>query len=218
MMKKIPLYQILSAIHVVFFTSLLCFGLTFLSGMLLAIPAFAAAFQIGKDWMYDELDINSSIIRGYLGYFRESLRLLRFLPVSLVMVLNLAGILTATKLQSFIYAVICMAIFALLMTVALYIAGYNTFVSKEFKLLDVVIAMFLKPLTIVTIMIIMVLCTYFFSGTLAVILLLMGTFFLFVIEVVIFITMLYYLKLTKQLDEEDKFAYLVSEKRKKCQK
>lgn len=218
MMKKIPLYQILCAVHVVFFTSILCFGIVFLTGTLLALPAVAAAFLIGKDWLYDEFDINSSVVKTYFRYFRESLYLLRFIPVSLAMILNLAGIFAAIALQSFAYAAGCMAIFSLLATVIFYIAGYYAFVASRFYLLDAIVAMFLKPLSVVTIMIIMVLCTYFFSGTIALVLLLMGTFFLFVIEVVIFITMLYYLKITKQLDETDKFAYLVSEKRSKWQK
>lgn len=215
MIRKVPLYKILSAIHVVFFTSMLCFGITFLTGSLLALPAFGAAFLIGKDWLYDELDITNSIVRSYFSYFKRMWRLMRFFPISLLLLLNMIGIWAASKMNLLPYAVICMAILSILCTMMLYIVGYAVFVAEDFKIYDVILAMFVKPLSIATIFLIMLLAIYFFSGTLAIILFFMGTFFLFVIEVVIFITMLYYLKLTQQLDENEKFAYLVQREDKK---
>lgn len=215
MIRKVPLYKILSAIHVVFFTSMLCFGITFLTGSLLALPAFGAAFLIGKDWLYDELDITNSIVHSYFSSFKRMWRLMRFFPISLLLLLNMIGIWAASKMNLLPYAVICMAILSILCTMMLFIVGYAVFVAEDFKIYDVILAMFVKPLSIATIFLIMLLAIYFFSGTLAVILFFMGTFFLFVIEVVIFITMLYYLKLTQQLDENEKFAYLVQREDKK---
>lgn len=213
MIRKAPFYKILSAIHVVFFTSIFCFGIIFLTGTLLMIPALAAAFRIGKDWLYDELDITNSVVKSYFSYFRQSLKLERYVPVNILMLLNMAGIWAASKMEFLIYAVICMVLLGILLTLALYIVGYDTFIGGEFKIYDVALAMFVKPLSIVTILIIMILSMYFFTETMAVILLFMGTFFLFVIEVVIFISMLYYLKLIQHLDEDEKFAYLVQEKK-----
>lgn len=215
MIRKVPLYKILSAIHVVFFTSMLCFGITFLTGSLLALPAFGAAFLIGKDWLYDELDITNSIVRSYFSYFKRMWRLMRFFPIGLLLLLNMVGIWAASKMNLLPYTVVCMAILSILCTIMLYIVGYAVFVAEDFKIYDVILAMFVKPLSIATIFLIMLLAVYFFSGTLAIILFFMGTFFLFVIEVVIFITMLYYLKLTQQLDENEKFAYLVQREDKK---
>lgn len=215
MIRRAPFYKILSAIHVVFFTSILCFGVICLSGTLLLLPALGAVFRVGKDFLYDELDVTNSIVALFFRYLKQALHLERFFPVSLMVLLNLLGIWAGTRMEKVLYSLACMVILALLLTLALYIAGYDTFAGEARSVADVVVAMFLKPLSVVTILIVMILCIYFFSGTLAAILLFMGTFFLFVIEVVIFITMLYYLKMTDQLDEADKYAHLVNGKRRK---
>lgn len=215
MIRKAPFYKILSVIHIVFFTSILCFGVIFLTGTLLMLPALGAAFRVGKDLLYDELDVTNSIVALFFRYLKQALHLERFFPVSLMALLNILGIWAAARMENVLYSLVCMVILALLLTLSLYIAGYDTFAGEARSVADVVVAMFLKPLSVVTLLIVMILCVYFFSGTLAAILLFMGTFFLFVTEVVIFITMLYYLKLTEKLDEDDKYAYLVNGKRKK---
>lgn len=215
MIKKVPFYKILSAIHVVFFTSILCFGTVFVTGTLLMIPALAAAFKIGKAVLYDELDITNSIVLMYFRYLKESLRLERFVPVNLIMILNMAGMWAAAGMENTPFLIICLVMLAMLLTVSLYIAGYDTFVDHQFQLADVGVSMFIKPLSVITVLIVMILCIYFFSGVLATVLIFTGTFFLFVLEVVIFVTMLYYLDWTGRLDEEDKFAYLVLRAKKK---
>ncbi len=69
--------------------------------------------------------------------------------------------------------------------------------------------MLVKPLSVLSIFTAMLLLTYFFSGLVAAVLVLMGTFFLFVIELVIFMTMLKYRQMSGQLDEGDKYAYML---------
>lgn len=213
MIKKAPFYKILSGVHIVFFSSICCFGIVFLSGTLLMIPAFGAAFQLGKDAMYDELDVTNSIVAKFFCYLKDALGLMRFIPINIIMLLNIAGMWVAVKLHMVWILFSCMAIVSLMLTVALYIAGYFVFVQKKFSMTEAVVAMMIKPLSVMTIFAIMILFTYFFSGILVTILMFVGTFFLFVAEIVIFITMLYYRKVSGQLDEEDKFAYLVSGKK-----
>ena len=65
MIRETPIYRILCAIHIVFFTSLLCFGTICLSGTILMVPALGASFLIGKDTLYRKLDITDSIIKTY---------------------------------------------------------------------------------------------------------------------------------------------------------
>lgn len=214
MIRKFPLYKILSAIHIVFFTSMLCFGLIFASASILLLPALGAAFAIGKEFLYDDLDITNSIIASYFRYLKQSLRLLRHFGVNIVLLLNLGGMLGAVRMRSLPLSIISLTFFSILLTLSLYMAGYFVFVDETFSVEEVMMAMFLKPLHAVTVMIVMVLCSYFFSGTLAAILFFMGTFFLFVLEVVVFTSMLYYKKFTGKLDEEDAFAYLVNGKKK----
>lgn len=218
MIRKFPLYKILSAIHIVFFTSMLCFGLIFVSGSILLLPSLGAAFKIGKDFLYDELDITNSVIASFFRYLRQSLRLLRHFGVNIVLLLNLAGMIGAARLNSLPLSVATLAIFSLLLTLSLFMVGYFVFVEEKFSTEEVMAAMLLKPLQAVTVMAVMVLCSYFFSGVLAAVLFFAGTFFLFVLEVVVFTSMLYYKKLIGKLDEEDRFAYLVNGNKEKAKK
>ena len=206
MIKKSVFYKILSAVHIVFFTSILCFGIIFLSGSLLMIPSLCAAFHIGKATMYDGLDITDSIVLTFLRYFKKSLGLERFVPVNFIMLLNLAGMYFAAD-AGLIPA--CLVIFSMLLTLCLYIAGYAVFVDDKFRLEEAAVAMLVKPLSVLSIFTAMLLLTCFFSGMIAAVLVLMGTFFLFVAELVIFLTMLKYRQMSGQLDEGDKFAYML---------
>ncbi len=91
MIKKSVFYKVLSAVHIVFFTSILCFGMIFLSGSLLMVPSLCAAFQIGKAAMYEGLDITDSFVLAFFRNFKKFLGMERFVPVNLIMLLNLAG-------------------------------------------------------------------------------------------------------------------------------
>ncbi len=209
MIKKSVFYKILSAVHIVFFTSILCFGIIFLSGSLFMIPSLCAAFQIGKAAMYDGLDITDSIVLTFLRYFKKSLGLERFVPVNFIMLLNLAGMYFAADAKSTWIIPACLVIFSMLLTLCLYIAGYAVFVNEKFRLEEAAVAMLVKPLSVLSIFTAMLLLTCFFSGMIAAVLVLMGTFFLFVAELVIFLTMLKYRQMSGQLDEGDKFAYML---------
>lgn len=213
MIKKAPFYKILSAVHIVFFSSVFCFGTIFLSFTMLMIPALGAVFQLGKEVLYGKIDITDSIVAKYFRYLKDAMGLMRFVPVNLIMVLNVAGMWVAVKMRIVWILFACLAIVALMLTVGLYIAGYFVFVGKEFSLVEAAVAMLIKPLSLMSIFAIMILFTYFFSGILVTILMFMGTFFLFVAELVIFITMLHYLKALGQLDLEDEFAHLITGKK-----
>ncbi len=212
MTRESLLYKILSGIHIVFFSSLLCFGTIFLSGTILLLPALGAAFLIGKEAIYKDLDINNSIVKSYFTYLKSSLSLIKFLPINLMIALNIAGMLLLGKRENIIYSVICLMITAFLLAFLLYTAGYYTFVNPKVNLQEVAIGMFLKPQLFIPVFIIMVLGVAFFSGILLVLLLLSGAFFLFVLEVLIFIGLLSFKKLAGTLDEKEEYAYLVNRK------
>lgn len=210
MIRESLFYKILSSIHIVLFTSVLCFGTIVFSGTLLTLPALGAAFLIGRDQIYGKLDISDSIIKTYFKYLKSTLKLMRFIPVNLVMYLNVVGMVIGVKSDNLVYSVICLALFSFLIVFMLYIAGYYTFISEKVGMVEVVFSMFIKPQFIIPVFIIVVLCAFFFSGTMAVILCLCGSFFLFVLEVIIFLQMLYYRNMLGQLDEEEEFAYLIN--------
>lgn len=204
------LYKVLSAVHIVFFSSILCFGTICLTGTILLMPALGASFLIGKDAIYKELDINDSIIRTYFRYLKASMKLAKYFIVNIIIALNITGMLVAAGINNIAFFVICLAITAFLLTFLLYIAGYYTFVSDRINMIEVVAGMFTKLKLLLPVFIVMVFCVYFFSGTLLMILFLMGTFIIFALEILIFIQMLHLKKLLGTLDNDERFAYLVN--------
>jgi hypothetical protein len=209
MIRETPVYRVLCAIHIVFFTSLLCFGTVWLSGTILMVPAIGASFLIGKDALYKELDVTNSIIATYFKYLKASIKLLRYSLLNILIVLNVAGMIITASTGNFIYSCICLAIVGFLLSFMLYIAGYHTFVSNQINITEVFLSMFIKLHLLLPVFIVMVLCVLFFSGTLLTVIFLSGTLFLFVLEVLIFIQMVHFKAKSGKLDKDDKFAYLV---------
>lgn len=209
MTKDSLFYKILSCIHIVFFVSILSVSTILLSGTILMIPVLGAAFLIGKDYIYKELNITDSVVKIYFNYLKKSMFLVKFVPINFVILLNLVGMFVAAKENNFVYSVICLVIISLLITFTLYIAGYYVFISKNFNMVDAALCMMLKLQFLIPIFAIIVVCSAFFSIALLVILFFTGAFFLFAFEVVVFIHTLYYKRMLGNLDKEDEFAYLV---------
>lgn len=208
MIKESAFYKILSAIHIVFFTSILCFGMIYLSAGFLMLPCFAAVYKIGKDYLFKKLDITDSIIRMYFRYFKASIKLMKYFPVNLIMMANIAGMLVTARQDNLLYSILCLTVTAFLLVFVLYIAGYYTFVDERINLIEVMFSVFIRPFLMIPIFIIMVLCIFFFSLAVAIGLLLLGTFFLFAIEVVVYMQILLLKKAFGKL-EEDEYAYLL---------
>ncbi len=209
MKKESLFYKILSAIHIVFFSSICCFGMIFLSGTLLLIPALCAAFEIGKGVLRKEIDITDSIIKTYFVEFKKALGTLRYIPVNLIFLLNVIGMVYGGLNENLMYYVVCLMIAAILLTFCLYLAGYRCFVNREFKLTEVAFACFLKPMFLIPLFAGMVLIVFYFGAVLAAILFFTGTFFLFAVEVVILIHLLYFEEMLGKLDEDHEFYYLI---------
>lgn len=212
MTKSTLFYKILSAIHIAFFTSILCMGTIIFTGTLLILPALGASFLIGKDALYKELNVNDSIIKTYFKYLKTAMLLLKFFPVNLVMILNVTGMIIAAGTQNTVYAVVCLTLVSFLLVFMFYIVGYFTFIDNKVNMMNLLFCMLIKPQFLIPVFAIMVLCGFYFSIAMLIILFLMGAFFLFAIEVIIFIQTLYYRKLTGNLDEEEEFAYLIANK------
>lgn len=208
-MKDSILNKTLSAIHVIFFSSILTFGIIFLSLTLLTVPAVCAFFMIGKELIYKEYDITDSLVKKYFSYFKESFKLGRYIPISLIALLNMAGVAAGARLEMITVSVVCLVFSSLLFTVILYLAGYYTFVSKEVTLPEAAICMMYKPGFLIPVIVIMILLLFFFRALIAEILFFVGALPLFVIEVVIMLHTLHYRRLRGMLGD-DKMAYLVT--------
>lgn len=171
--------------------------------------------MIGKDELYKDLNINDSIVKTYFRYLKSALPLIRFFPIQFVMLLNAAGMFISASSNNAVYAIICLTLVSFLLVFILYIAGYYTFISNHVNMMEVLLSMLLKPQFLIPVFAVTVLCGFFFSIAMLAVLTLAGTFFLFAIEVVIFIQMLYFRKLTGNLNEEEEYAYLINRQDKK---
>lgn len=208
MIKDTILNKILNAIHVIFFTSLLCFGITFLSGTILMIPAFTAAFVMGKTMIYKEFDITDSVIKNYFSYFKSAFCLMKYVPLNILLLLNVVGIVVAGVSKMEVYAIACLCIVALIITTLIYLAAYYAFFDKDLTLTEVVICMLYRPAFSIAIFVVVVLTIFFFSALILGILIFAGTLALFFIELVTFLHIMYYKKLRGMLEGE-KYASLV---------
>ena len=177
------------------------------------VPAVTASFLIGKELIYKEYDITDSLVRKYFRYLKESLHLTKYAGINLVAALNIGGVLLGIKMGQTFYVVLCLAVTAILYTLALYVAGYDTFVDKKFTLVDVFICMLYKPGLLIPVIVVMVLLVFFFRMLIGEILLLAGAFPMLVLEIVIFIHTLHYRNLRGELPDDDMYAHLVNGKK-----
>lgn len=209
MIRENLLYRIMSYIHITLFVSLCCALTVALSGTLLLLPAITAVFQIGREVLYKKADVNESVIKTYFLYLKDSLRLMKFVGVELVLLLNLASLYLFAGQQGVALSVAALAIAAFLLIFQLYIAGYFVFVDEKFTLEEAAFAMIFRPVFLIPLFAAMVLLLFFFNLTIAAVLLFAGAFFLFAFQVPIFIQMLSYRKMRGTLDETEEFYYLV---------
>ncbi len=195
MMGESLLYKILSAIHIIFFTSLLNFLVVVLSGSLLLLPAAGAVFLVGKEVIYKRININDSIIKTYFKYVKQSLKLLRFLPVHFILILNTGGMIVSAGNNKLAYSVLCLTLLSIILAFVMYLAGYFVFISEKVNIIEVIFIMLLKLQYFIPVFAGIVLCVFFFSGILLAVLAFCGAALIIAFEAVILIPVSHYKKL-----------------------
>lgn len=212
MIRENLLYRIMSGIHIVFFTSLLCATIILGSGTILFLPAIAAIFPIGKQVLYKKININDSIVRSYLHQLRGKLSLLRYIPVNLVFLLNYVGFRYATSQEMNLLAILCIASMAFLLVLMLFIAGYDEFMEEKGNIITALMAMFCKPPYLLLIYVAALLLVLYFNFYFLICFCVCGTFFIMALEMLIFMQFLFFKKLFHIEDEDTKeFAYLCNQ-------
>lgn len=208
MMRENLFYKILSYIHIVFFSSLM-FSATVLGSLgLFLLPSIGAVFQMGKDVIYKKINVNDSTIKTYFNYFRNSLILMKFTPIYLLLLLDIAGIFLWSGMGKHVYSVLCLTLASILLAFMLYIAGYHTFIGKRADLIEVFCIMFIKPYYSILLFAGIVCVLYFASGAILLFGAFTAAFILFLPETLIFIQILTYRKITGNITQEDAFYYL----------
>ncbi len=209
-MKKNSFVRILSFIHLVFFLSVFCFGTIYFTFGILAIPALAAAFSLGKGLIYDTYNVYDSVFKDYLDSLKNNMHMMKYFPLELLLVLQIIGIrlltsdsipLEQTTKQLLSYCMLACAAFVL--TLAVYLCVYHVTYEQCPKLINVIIAMLYKQYCFLPIWIANILIICYMSLTLAVILLFLGAAVLIVYEAVAFIDIMLFRKLKGELTEEE---------------
>ena len=201
MIRESKVYKVLCGVHVVFFTSLLGFGLTYLSASILLLPSLYGVFYIGKEIFYGQFDINNSIIKTFWSAFKKGVALLKFLPFQLIIVVN--GISVLMNTYNALMGYFSMVVIAFLITYLIYACHYYTFVEQEVHYTDVFVYMFYNPLYLCMLFILSLLALVFINGNVLVLLLFCGSTFIFVIECFLVLHVLFYKKTLGILEEED---------------
>ena len=207
MMRESGIYKISAAVHIVFFTSILSFLTAVLSGTLLLLPALGAVFLVGKEVIYKRINIYDSIIKTYFKYLGQAIKLMKFLPVQLIMILNAVGMIISAANNHPAYSVLCLSILSILLAFLMYLAGYFTFINEKVNSMEVILIIFLKPQYFLSVFAGIVLCVFFFSVTLLAVLAFCGAVFIITAQAVILIPITHYKKIAGIPEEKEDFPF-----------
>ena len=145
MKKKRPdLTGITSMIHLVAVLSVVCVGTMVLTLGVLALPALTSAFMIGKDVILRRFDVYDSLTKRFFRQLTEELRMLRYLPLQLIAVLQAVGIFACGKVGLGMIGYVLAASMAFFLTLMVYTVTYHVFCKPLPSMPEVLIAMFYK--------------------------------------------------------------------------
>ncbi len=207
MMRESRIYKISAAVHIVFFISILSFLTTVLSGTVLLLPALGAVFLVGKEVIYKRINIYDSIVKTYFKYLRQAIKLMKFLPVQLIMILNAVGMVISAANNHPAYSVLCLSVLSILLAFLMYLAGCFTFLNEKVNSMEVILIIFLKPQYFLSVFAGIVLYVFFFSVTLLAVLAFCGAVFIIAAQAVILIPVTHYKKMAGIPEEKEDFPF-----------
>lgn len=203
MKKKIDLSSIMSMIHLVFFLSLCCFGTMYLTAGVLAIPSLTSAFVIGKDIIFKRFDINDGLVKRFFSEMVSELRMMRYFPIQLLIILQAAGIYAAEKtgMTFLVYPMVaCISFCGVLI---IFVSACRVFIPKPMSITEIIIAMLYRIQYFLIIWVLMILCVLLFGTVMLGIFLFAGTLLLLAVETVAFLDLLSFKKAADMLSEEE---------------
>lgn len=203
MKKKLDLATLLSAVHLCFVMSIVCFSVTYLSLGILALPALTSAFRTGRDVIYKKYDIYDSVVKTFFKRMKTEMRMMRYFPIQFIIILQAVGIYAAGKVEMDFLVIPLVVGIASLLTLLIYIAAYHVFYSELPSVADVVIAMFYRIQYMTIIWMLMLLASVFFGTVFIAVSLFIGAIALFAVEAVAFLGITAFRKLKGELTEEE---------------
>lgn len=204
MKNKVTLTAVMSAIHLIFVLSIVCFGTIILSLGILLIPALTSAFIVGKDVIYKRYDVYDGLVKRFFSGLASEMRMMRYFPLQLIIIIQLAGMYAAEKVGMNFLMYLMVACISFVLTLIVYVITYHIFYSPKPSVTEVLIAMFYRVHFFLLVWVAMLLITTLFGVKLIGVFLLVGTIAVLLVETVAFLGILSFKNLKKELTDEEK--------------
>ena len=201
--KKLDLTSVTAMVHLTVVLSVVCFGTIVLTLGVLALPALTSAFLIGKDVILKRFDVYDSVSRRFFRQLTEQLKMLRYIPLQLIAMLQAAGIFACGRMGLNVLGYALAASMALFMTLLIYIVTYHVFCKPLPEIPEVLIAMFYKLQNMLAVWALMLICLLLGSIKLMLAALLVGTIPMLLAETAAFIGLISFRKAGKRLTEAE---------------
>ncbi|MBQ8786994.1 MAG: hypothetical protein IJZ61_05115, partial [Oscillospiraceae bacterium] len=204
MKNKFTLTALMSAIHLIFVLSIVCFGTIILSLGILLIPALTSAFIVGKDVIYKRYDVYDGLVKRFFSGLASEIRMMRYFPLQLIIIIQLVGMYAAEKVGMNFLMYLMVACISFVLTLIVYVITYHIFYNPKPSVTEVLIAMFYRVHFFLLVWIAMLLITTLSSIKLMGVFLLVGTIAVLLVETVAFLGVISFKNLKKELTEEEK--------------
>lgn len=138
MMKENIFTKVLSGIHLFFWISLMFTIVTVGTGFIFLIPALAALFQIGREFILGEYNVYDSNVKNFFKGVWGKRRLLRFVPIEIILLFQFVGLMAAVNIGNLIISIVLIAASSLLLAFLLYVCAYSSFFEEEYHCMQVI--------------------------------------------------------------------------------
>lgn len=138
MIKENMLSKVLGGIHLFFWISLAFTIVTIGTGFFFLIPALAALFKVGREFILGEYNIYDSNVKNFFKEVWSKRRLLRFLPIEIILISQFAGLLATANMGSLVFSIVLIATSSLLLAFLLYVCAYSSFFGEKYHYMQVV--------------------------------------------------------------------------------
>ncbi|MEN8904834.1 MAG: hypothetical protein ABF289_02630 [Clostridiales bacterium] len=203
MINETKMYKILSFVHLIFITSIFLVIITIVSCGILFLPALTSVFYLGKELMFGNYNVFDGIFKILFKKLKYYIYMLRFLPVGVLFVLQCLGIYIAALQGMYILQVFLLSTGAFLLVYHFYICGYEVFIGKEYTWFQVILTMFYKISYFLTLWILAILAIVFFQLSSIKYLLITSGIIVLAIEIVIFLALISFKKVSGLLKDDD---------------
>lgn len=204
MKNKVTLTAIMSAIHLIVVLSIVCFGTIFLTLGILLIPALTSAFIVGKDVIYKRYDVYDGLIKRFFKGLASEIGMMRYFPLQLIMIIQLAGIYAAEKVGMSFLMYLMVACISFVLTLIVYTITYHISYKPKPTVTEVLVAMFYRVHFFLLVWVAMLLITTLFGVKLMGVFIFVGTIAVLLVETVAFLGILAFKNLKKEVTDEEK--------------